>query len=31
MLSNEDSYQRSDRITLRGKLQEGFGDYSGFI
>ena len=31
MLSTEDSYLRSDRITMRGKLQSGFGDYSGFI
>lgn len=31
MLASEDSYSRSDRITVRGKLQEGFGDYSGFI
>jgi hypothetical protein len=31
MLSTEKPYFRSDRITLRGKLQEGFGDYSGFI
>jgi hypothetical protein len=31
MLSTEDSYLRSDRITMRGKLQSGFGDYSGFV
>lgn len=31
MLADEQSYTRSDRITLRGKLQVGFGDYAGFI
>ena len=31
MLASEESYMRSDRITLRGKLQAGFGDYSGFL
>ena len=31
MLADEQFYARSDRITLRGKLQVGFGDYAGFI
>ena len=31
MLANSDSYERSERITLRGKFQAGFGDYSGYL
>jgi len=30
MLAGTENYARSDRITLRGKLKSGFGDYDGF-